>query len=78
MSGVDRLKKGALLEEFELQAENWSRGPYGAIWNEGNLRRQPTDREIAKFHQRQSGQTAPTTKKPNRYICTFITDIYKD
>ena len=64
ISEAYRIKQRALLEEFELEAENWRRGPYGTLWNNNNLRKQPTDKEIDECHQRQV-QTVSKPEKPN-------------
>jgi hypothetical protein len=65
MSEADRLKQRSLLEEFEYEAENWRRGPYGSLWNYGNLRMQPTNTKIDEYHQRQV-KKASKPDKPKR------------
>ena len=57
---ANRPKQRAFLEEFELKAENWRRGPCGTLWNGNNLRGQPTDKEIDECHQGQ----VQTVSKP--------------
>ncbi len=42
MGEAERLKKRALLRDFESFAKQWRLGPYGFIWDGGKLKRQPT------------------------------------
>ena len=74
---ANRLKHRTLLDEFEFKSHNWRRGPYGTLWNGGNLRMRPTDKEIDEGHQRQV-QTVPNLRSQIcKYILTFKSNIYK-
>ena len=63
MSEGERLRQRAMLEDLELGAEIWRRGPYGILWISSNLRRQPTKAEIEECIMRHP-QTASIPEKP--------------
>jgi hypothetical protein len=48
-----RIHQRQKLREFELAAEAWRQGPYGAIWDGGKIKRQPTEKELGDFEMRQ-------------------------
>ena len=61
MGEAERLKKKALLREFESFAEQWRLGPYGFYWDGGKLKRQPTRQELEAFHERRVQNVSKAT-----------------
>ena len=66
MREQDKVKQRTLLSEYELAADEWKRGPYGAIWDGGKLRRQPTDKEIDDYKFRVHAAQCSLTTEPKR------------